>query len=141
MVELGAIGLGVALGERVGERRGCRAALVQTPEPRFDGTIVDPKRAIRAEQLDPLVIAVAGASAVADHAQHAARALENELRRIDVAKLADLRIDQASACREELDELLSEQPARRVEIVDGEVLEQAAAARNEVRGRGTPGHD
>ena len=47
--------------------------------------VVDPRRAPRAEQLHPLVVAVTRAPAVADQAKSAPRAPKDELRRVDVA--------------------------------------------------------
>jgi hypothetical protein len=100
------------------------------------GDVVDPGRALGAEGLDALVVAVAGAAAVADHAQAAGGGGQQHLGGVDIAQRADLRIDQARGPGEHLDRPLAQQPGRQVEVVDGEVLEQAAAGRDEGRGRG-----
>src|SRR3546814_17212615 len=52
-------------------------------------------------------------------------------RGVDVAEAADFRIDQAADGGEDSYRLLAQQPARQVQVVDGEVLEQPAAGRHE----------
>ncbi len=56
-------------------------------------------------------------------------------RGVDVAGRGDGRIDQAGGPGEELGRVLVQQPARHVEVVDGEVAEEAAAGRDEGRRR------
>src|SRR3546814_1998602 len=52
-------------------------------------------------------------------------------RGVDVAEAADFRIDQAAGGGVDAYRLLAQQPARQVQVVDGEVLEQPAAGRHE----------
>ena len=92
----------------------------------------------RTEGFDALVVAVTAAARVGDHAEFARGGLQHRARGIDIAEAADFRIDQATGGGVDLHRLLAQQPARHVQVVDGEVLEQAAAGGNETgrrRGR------
>ncbi len=125
MVELGAIGLGVALEEEMqrlvaADRDGCRA---------LDGgrrAVLGAQHAAGAERLDALVVAIDGASAVGDLGNGARLGAQHDGRGVDVAGFADRRVDQAARGGIDLDRLLAEQPARQVEIMDHHVAEQAA---------------
>ena len=105
-------------------------------EPRFDAHDCRRRNApLRTEQLDALVIAVAGAAAVAD--RRTARRVRSSGRasryRCRPAPPISGSIRQAPAAYSST-KLLAHEPRRRVEVVDGEILEQAAAARNEAEG-------
>jgi hypothetical protein len=125
VVELGPVRLGVALEEEV-ERLVSRDPVAVE---RLDGRrppVAGAQHAARAQDFDPLVVAVGGAPAVADLAQGAARRPEGGDRGVDIADLADRRVDQAARAREHFDRLLAKQPARHVEVVDHHVAKQAS---------------
>ena len=75
---------------------------------------------------DPLIVAIGGAAAVRDLAKRAGRRPQGHHRGIDIAGLADRRIDQHAGGGEQLDRFLAHEPARHVEIVDHHVAEQPA---------------
>src|SRR3546814_1630442 len=75
--------------------------------------------------------AIRAAPGVGDHAQAPGRSGQQGARGVDVAEAADFRIDQAAGGGVDAYRLLAQQPARQVQVVDGEVLEQPAAGRHE----------
>ena len=129
MVEFALIGRRIALEEEVEHRRG--------PEP-FGASGLDdilehvlgPDHALGPMHFDALVIAVGGPARVRDLADLARCGLQQNGRRVDVAGLADRRIDQSRADRMDLDRLLAEQEARHVEVVDHHIAEEAARPRD-----------
>src|SRR5690606_16745409 len=103
---------------------------------RVDGRIAGADHAGGAISLDPLVVAVAAAPGVGDHAQAPGGGLKHGAGGVDVAETGDLWIDQTAGGGEHLDDRLVQQPAGEVQVVDGEVLEQAAAGRDKPSRRG-----
>ena len=97
----------------------------------------------RAEDLDPLVVAVDGLAAVVDHRQAAVLVREGDHRGVDVAELAQARGDADAAGRVDLGHLAAGHVARHVEVVHGHVEEQPArdARVLERRRRGIPARD
>ena len=73
-----------------------------------------------------LIVAIDGAAAVRDLAERTRARPQGHDGGVDVGGIADRGIGQHAGGGEDLDRLLSEQPARHVEIVDHHVAEQAA---------------
>ena len=92
--------------------------------------VVRAQQAAAAVDLDALVVAVGGAARVGDLRELAALGLQRDDGGVDVAGLADRRVDQARGHGGDFDRLLAQQEARHVEIVDHHVAEQAAGARD-----------
>ena len=126
--ELVAIGLRIALQEEVLHRVGGDARGVGHLHRRAVD-VAGADHALRAVHLDALVVAIGGAAGIGDLARSCPGGLQHHGRRVDVAGLADRRIDQRGADRVHLDRLVAEQQeAGHVEIVDHHVAEQAARA-------------
>lgn len=84
------------------------------------------RQALRSEGLHPLVVAVDGAARVVDRGDAAVLVLKNDQRRVDVAGLADGRVDADRPSRVHLDDLASRDVPRHVEVVDRHVEEDPA---------------
>ena len=125
VVELGAIGRGIALDEEMRRLLAVPAGLVGDLDAR-QPDVLGPRHALGAMHLEALVVAVGRAPRAADLAEPARAGPEDHQRRVDVAEPADLGLDQAAAGGEHLDRLLAEQPAREVEVVDHHVAVQPA---------------
>ena len=115
----------VALEEEVRQRRrahtrrgahdrGVRERILRRRHPR------------RAEHLDALVVAVDGLARVVDRRQAPVLVLEQDHRRVDVVRLAELGVHPYRAARVHLDDLALRDEARHVEVVDGHVEEDPA---------------
>ena len=89
------------------------------------------------EDLDPLVEPVDRPSPVVDVAERPARHPEEHHRGVDVARLADPRLDATRARGVDLGRPLADEPGDEVEVVDGLVAEEAPGDRD-VLGRGRP---
>jgi hypothetical protein len=92
-------------------------------------------RALRAQHLDALVVAVGGAARVGDGALAAGGGAQDDVHAVEVAAPADLGVDQNGGGGEHGLHLLAEQPAGHVEVVDRHVAEDAARALDVVVGR------
>ena len=122
-----AIGLGIAL-EEEGQRRIGGVAVAIGAGDGGGVTVAGGEQSLRAMHLDALVVAIGGAARIGDLGDPAGRGLEQHGGGIDVAGLADGRIDQIGADGMDLDRLLAEQEARHVEIVDHHVAIETAGA-------------
>ena len=76
--------------------------------------------------LDPLVIAIGRTARIADEALLAAGRRQNHADGIEIAQLANLRIDQNRGNCGDRCNLFPQQETRHIEIVDGHVAEDAA---------------
>ena len=104
---------------RRGDARLDRAHRGARPEADADGIA-------RAEQLGPDVVAERIVARDGQHGQRTARQAQRRDGRVDVAVLREDREAQDAAVGIDLLDLLSGQPAKDIEVVDGEIAEQAA---------------
>ena len=96
--QLDAIGLGVALEEEV-ERPVAHRALGRELLDRGLAEVLGAQQALRAEHLDALVVAVHRAARIVDVAHLVRGGAQDQHRRVDVAGLGDLRVDERLAPR------------------------------------------
>ena len=91
--------------------------------------IADANRRVRSDHLRPAVVAVARDAALVDHAERCVREAEDDDRVVDVVELGEARIGHCRAVRRHLLDLADE-PACGIEVVDGDVDEEAAGTRD-----------
>src|SRR5260370_35214488 len=127
MIELAAVGLGIAF-EKEMQWLVANYAIRPGKEDCALDHVLGPQGALRSEGLDALVIAINRTPAVRDLAQRTRWRAQCHDRRIDIARVADRRIDQHARRGKYLDRLLAREPPRPIEIVNHHVAEQAARA-------------
>src|SRR6185312_3870214 len=126
VVHLQAVRLCVALEKEILER--CpRSALLGPDRDAGGRQIVDADRPFGPERLDALIVAVTAAAAVADERHPPRGSTQQHLRRVDIVGGSDRGVDQTGGHGVDLHDRLREQPSGDVEVVNGHVLEEAAA--------------
>src|SRR6266511_1841922 len=106
----------------------CEPDVVDAP------VIADADRRPRAEHFRRALVSVAGNPAPVDHSERPAREAQHDDGVVDVAHLREPRVRERSAeCRHLLD--LADEPARCVEVVDGDVDEEPAGVSDVVHWR------
>src|ERR1700722_12456113 len=136
-VELVAIGGLIALQEKV-ERLVAGEAVGASEFDRRLTDVCGMNHALHAMPLRPLIVAISGAPRIRDLRHFARRGLHDDNRGVDVADVPDRLVDKRRSHRADRHRLLAKDKARKIEVMDHHVAEQAAGP-GDVGDRGRPG--